>query len=321
MQGAAGLTAGLFTCAGQQAWAQSYPDRPIKMLVPLGAGSAVDVVVRIVAEKMGEILGQGFVVENMAGAAGLIGMRVGAKAKPDGYTVLGVNDSVMTMLPNMHAAPGYDALSDFVPITQLVLVNWALVAHPSVGISTVADLLAKATAQPDTLTYASGGIGSPQHVAMEIFMNATGIKLRHIPYKGAAQGLNDIVSGQVNLGFIGLPTPNEFIKSDRLKLIGQASAKRLAIFADQPTLAEGVPGFTFYTSGALLAPAGTPTDIVAKLNAAAVAALAAPTVKDRLTGLGYEIVGNSAAAFATELKADFAKMGTVIKAANIKVEQ
>jgi tripartite-type tricarboxylate transporter receptor subunit TctC len=298
-----------------------YPDRAIKMLVPLGAGSAVDVVLRVVAEKMQEILGQPIVVENQAGAAGLIGMRAGSKAKPDGYTLLGVNDSVMTMLPNMHAAAGYDPLKDFVPVTQLVLVNWALVAHPSVGVTNVAEMLAKAKAAPDTLTFASGGIGSPQHVAMEIFMKETGIKLRHVPYKGAAQGLNDVVSGHVNFGFIGLPTPNEFIKTGQLKLIGQATVKRLPMFADSPTLAEGgVKDFSFFTSGSLLVPAGTPQEIVAKLNKAAVDALKSPAVAKKLVDLGYDIVGNGAEAFAADLKSDFAKMGAVIKAAGIKVE-
>lgn len=230
--------------------AQGYPDRQIKFMIPLGAGSAVDVVVRFVAERMAEILGQAIVVENQPGAAGLIGMRAGAKAKPDGYTILGVNDSVMTMLPNMHASPGYDSLKDFIPISQLVLVNWALVAHPSAGVSTVAELLDKAKKEPESLTFASGGVGSPQHVAMEIFMQATGVKLRHVPYKGAAQGLNDIVSGHVNVGFIGLPTPNEFIKAGKLKLLGQGTTKRLAMFAEHPTIGETVPGFSFYSSGA-----------------------------------------------------------------------
>jgi tripartite-type tricarboxylate transporter receptor subunit TctC len=320
MQGAAALAASaLAPVTG--ALAQTYPDRLMKMLIPLGAGSAVDVVARIVAEKMAEILAQPIVVENQAGAAGLIGMRVGAKAKPDGYTFLAVNDSVMTMLPNMHKEPGYDPLKDFVPITQLVFVNWALVAHPSAGINTVADLLTMAKAQPDTLTFASGGIGSPQHVAMEIFMKATGIKVRHVPYKGAAQGLNDVVSGHVALGFIGLPTPNEFIKNGQLKLVGQASAKRLPMFADYPTIGETVKDFTFYSSGNLVAPAGTPPEVIAKLNTTAVAALNTPAVKDKLTGLGYEIVANSPDAFAAALKSDFARMGEIIRSANIKIDQ
>jgi tripartite-type tricarboxylate transporter receptor subunit TctC len=321
VNGGAAITAAALA-PGHSAWAQAYPDRLIKLLVPLGAGSAVDVVVRVVAEKMSELLAQPIVVENQAGAAGLIGMRLGAKAKPDGYTILGVNDSVMTMLPNMHKEPGYDSLKDFVPIIQLVFVNWALVAHPSAGIATVAELLEKAKAAPETLTFASGGVGSPQHVAMEIFMQATGTKLRHVPYKGAAQGLNDVVSGHVALGFIGLPTPNEFIKSGQLKLIGQASKARLPMFADHPTIAEGgVKDFSFYSSGNLVAPAGTPPEIIAKLSSVAIAALASPSVKDKLTGLGYEIVANSPEAFAAALKSDYARMGEIIKAANIKVDQ
>lgn len=302
------------------AGAQTYPDKTIRMLIPLAAGSAVDVVARIVADKMAEQFAQGFVVENQPGAAGLVGMRSGARAKPDGYTMLAVNDSVMTMLPHMKADAGYDPVKDFVPVTQLVRIHWALVAHPSAKLENVGTILARAREQPDSLTFASGGIGSPQHMAMEILMHASGAKFRHVPYRGATQGLNDVVSGHVPMMFVGLPMPNEFIRGGQLTLVGAAGEQRLALFADRPTIAEsGVKGFSFYTWGGLLVPAGTPPDIVQTLNRAAVSALQDSTVKQKLVDLGYEVVANSPADFAEALMADFSRMGKIIKAADIRV--
>ena len=301
--------------------AQTYPERPIRMLMPLAAGSAVDVVARIVAEKMAERLGQGIVVENQPGAAGLIGMRAGAKAEPDGYTIIAVNDSVMTMLPNLRDDAGYDPLRDFVAITQLVRINWALVAHPSLGVSDLAGLLAKSRASPDAIAFASGGNGSPQHVAMELLMQSAGVRLRHVSYRGVTAALNDVISGHVPLMFAGLPMPNEFVRAGTLKLLGSAGVTRSAVFPDAPTLAEGgLAGFSFYTWGALLAPAGTPPAIVARLNAAAVAALADPAVRGRLEALGYSVVANSPAEFGAALAGDLARMRAIIQAAHIGPE-
>ena len=301
--------------------AQTYPQRPIRMLMPLAAGSAVDVVARIVAEKMAERLGQGIVVENQPGAAGLIGMRAGAKAEPDGYTIIAVNDSVMTMLPNLRDDAGYDPVRDFAPVAQLVRINWALVAHPSLGVSTLAGLLEKSRAAPDGIAFASGGNGSPQHIAMELLMQAAGVRLRHVSYRGVTPALNDVIAGHVPLMFAGLPMPNEFVRAGTLTLLASAGEQRSVVFPDAPTMAEGgLAGFSFYTWGALLAPAGTPPDIVAQLNAAAVAALADPAVRARLEGLGYSIVANSPAAFAQALTTDIARMRAVIRAARIRAD-
>lgn len=314
------MLAAVFALLVSPARAQPYPGKPVRILMPLAAGSAVDVVARIVAEKMSEKVGQGIVVENMPGAAGLVGMRSGAKAAPDGYTLLAVNDSVMTMLPHMRAEAGYDPLKDFVPITQMVRIQWALIAHPSAGLASVGELLAKARSSPESLTFASGGIGSPQHMAMEILMHASGAKLRHVPYRGVTQGLNDVLSGHVPVMFVGLPMPNEFVKGGQLTLLGAASEQRIPLFPDRPTIAEsGLQGFSFYTWGALLAPAGTPPEIVGTLSRAAIAALRDQAVEKRLTDLGYDVVANTPEEFAKALRRDYARMGEIIKAADIRV--
>jgi tripartite-type tricarboxylate transporter receptor subunit TctC len=299
----------------------AFPERPIRVIMPLAAGSAVDVVVRIVAERMGETLGQRLVIENQTGASGMIGMRTGARAPADGYTLLAVNDAVMTMLPNMNREAGYDPLRDFAPIGQIVRIRWALVAHPSFPAQDVQGLIAAARARPGAIDYASGGAGSPQHVAMEMFLQAAGIRMNHISYRGATPGLTAVVAGQVPVGFFGIPTPNSFVRDGQLRLLATAGPARIEAFPNAPTVAEsGVPGFSFFTWGAFLAPAGTPAPIVERLNAALREALGQPAVRGRLEQLGYEVVGNTAADFTTSLARDHAAMGALIQSAGIRME-
>ena len=301
-------------------WAQAYPDRPIHMIVPLAAASAVDVAVRLVADEMGRELGQTFVIDNQPGASGLVGMRSGARAAPDGYTILGVNDSIMAMLPTMKDEVGYDPLTDFAPITELVTINFALIAHPSFPATNVKDLIAMAKARPGSIDYGSGGPGSPQHVAMELLMHATGIQLNHVPYRGVTQAFNDVVGGQIPLMITGLPAPNDFIKTDRLKLLGITSARRSPVFPNQPTIAEqGVAGYDFTTYGAMVAPAKTPPAIVARLNQSAVTAMRNPVVRKKLEDMGFEVIANSPTEFTEALKAGITKYGALAKAANIRL--
>ncbi|USJ28430.1 Bug family tripartite tricarboxylate transporter substrate binding protein [Ensifer adhaerens] len=299
--------------------AQEYPTRPVKVLTPLAAGSAVDVVARIVGEKMSSILGQQLYIENQPGAAGLIATRSGAAADPDGYTILAVNDSLLTALPNMSADAGYDPLTDFAPITQMVRINWALVANPDFPAKTVGEFIEAAKAKPDSIDYASGGKGSPQHIAMELFMQLTGTQLRHIPYKGATPAINDVVAGQVPVMFAALPTPLPFLESKQLQVLGTGAQKPLAsVPGSQPVAEQGVPEYNYVTWAALIAPAKTPPEVLKRLSDAATAALADPGVRERLTGLGYEVVGNTPDQFAVELKKDFATMGEIIKKSGIK---
>ena len=298
-----------------------FPDRPIRVIEPLAAGSAVDVVVRIVAERMGEILGQRLVIENQTGASGMIGMRAGARAPADGYTLLAVNDAVLTMLPNLNSQAGYDPLRDFAPIGQIVRIRWALVAHPSAPATDIPGMIAAARARPGVIDYASGGAGSPQHIAMEMFLQRAGVRMNHISYRGATPALTAVTAGEVPYGFFGLPTPNAFVRDGQLRVLGTAGPARIAAFPDAPTIAEaGVPGYAFFTWGAFLAPAGTPPAVVARLSGALREALAVPAVRERLEGLGYEVVGNAPEAFAEVLARDHAAMAELIRTAGIRME-
>ena len=199
----AALSAGVVSAA----WAQAaYPSRPIQMIVPLAAASAVDSAARIVAQRMSDNMGQAIVIENQPGAAGLIGAERVAKAAPDGYTIGGFNDSIMTMLPNLYATMSWDILRDFEPISLVATVEWGLVVNNDAPYKTAADLIAAAKANPGKINYGSGGNGSPQHVAMEVFASAAGISLTHVPYRGATQAALDVASGQVSVAFQGLAT-------------------------------------------------------------------------------------------------------------------
>ena len=300
------ILAALSTLGLLPASAQPYPERPIRILEPLAAGSAVDVVTRIVSDKMGQILGGSFYVDNQPGAAGLIGMRTGARATPDGYTILAVNDSVVTVLPNMRRDAQYDPRKDYVPIVQMVRIHWALVASPSLHAATLQQFIAAAKAKPGAIDYASGGQGSPQHIAMELLMRAAGITLQHVPFRGTTPALNEVIADHIPVMFTALPTPLPFLGDGRLIILGMADLQRQPSLPGTPTIAEGgLPGFEFSAWGALLAPAGTPAPIVAQLNAAANQALADPAVHKQLTELGYEVVGGTADLLKTLIAKDF----------------
>jgi tripartite-type tricarboxylate transporter receptor subunit TctC len=313
---AAGLCGAL--CLVTAAGAQSYPDRPVRLLIPLAAASAVDVAARMIAEKMGERLGQRFYAENQAGAAGLIGMRAGARAAPDGYTVIVANDSVLNMLPNMKADAGYDPIKDFTPVTQLVGIPLGLIANPAFPATSVSELIALARAKPGTVNYASGGVGSPQHVAMELFTRAAGLTLTHVPYRGATAAVSEIVAGHVPLGFTGLSSVVPLLSEGRIRLLATSTTARLPQLANVPTVGETLPGFDFVPWCALLLPAQTPPEIVTKLNEAAEAALRDPAVRTRLTELGFEIAGGPPERLAAFMRREFERMGELIRAANIR---
>ncbi len=322
MSKAAWLIAAILALAtAAPAGAQTWPDRPIKMLIPLASGSAVDVAARLVGERMGEVLGQRFVVENEPGASGLIGTRQGARAAPDGYTVLVLNDGVITMLPNMRTDAGYDVFKDFVPVTQLVGIEWVLVASPTFQPKTVAELVALARQKPGQIDFGSGGYGSPQHVAMEMFERAAGVQMTHVPYRGPTPAINDLIAGHVSLMFTALSTVTGVIPDGRVRVLGATSLERLPQLPDVPTIAEsGVPGFHFATWCALLLPAKTPPAIAAKLNAAANTALSDKTIHDRLIDLGFAVVGGTPEQLTTYMRDEFTRTGELIRAANIHVE-
>lgn len=292
----------------------AYPIRPIKMIVPLAAASAVDVAARIVTQKMADNMGQQIVILNQPGASGLIGAEQVAKAEPDGYTIGGFNDSIMTMVPNLQSNIRWDILRDFEPVSLVATVEWGLIASNASSYKTAADLIAAAKASPGKIDYGSGGPGSPQHLAMAMFASAAGISLTHVPYKGATQAATDIASGQVPVGFQGLGTVAALVRGGQLRLIGVTTAKRMPQFPDVPTVSDsGLPGFFFNSWFAIMAPAGTPKDILSRLNAEVIKAVADPEVRRRLEDLGFAVRGSSAAELGVMTREQLAKYSRVIK--------
>jgi len=303
------------------ALAQSgYPRKPILMLVPLQAASAVDNAARIVAQKMSENMGQAIVIENQPGAAGLIGAERVARAVPDGYVIGGFNDSIMTMLPNVHTKMPWDILRDFEPVSLVATMEWALVAPPGSPYRSAADLIAAAKAKPGALNYSSGGNGSPQHVAMELFKSRAGIFMTHIPYRGAAAAAVDTASGQVDVSFSGMPTVFAMIKGGKVKLLGVASASRSTLFPEAPAVAEALPGYVFNSNFSVVAPAGTPKDIVARLNAEIARATSAPDVREKLVAQGFTVNATSPEELARFTREQLARYAALFKQAGIRAD-
>ena len=299
----------------------AYPNRPIRMIVPLAAGSAVDVAARIVAQKMSATMGQTIVIENMPGAAGLVGADRVAKAAPDGYTIGGFNDSIMTMVPALQAKMPWDIVRDFAPVSLVATVEWGLVAGPSADFANAGALINAARANPGKIDYGSGGIGSPQHIAMALFASEAAVSMNHVPYKGATQAAVGVAGGEVPVAFQGLATVNSLIKGGKLKLIAVSSAKRMPQYADVPTVSEsGLRGFEFSSWFAVLAPAGTPADIVSRLNAEIVKAVADPQVREQLIAQGLTPRASSADELGSATKAQLAKYAALIAKAGIKAE-
>src|SRR5215471_19855673 len=299
----------------------SYPSRPIKMIVPLAAASAVDVAARIVTQKMADNMGQQIVILNLPGASGLIGAEQVAHAEADGYTIGGFNDSIMTMVPNLQPKMRWDILKDFEPVSLVATVEWGLITGNQTPYKTAADLIAAARAAPGKIDYGSGGPGSPQHLAMAMFASGAGISLTHVPYKGATQAATDVAAGQIPVGFQGLGTVAALVRGGQLRLIGVCTPQRMAQFPDVPTVSEsGLPGFVFNSWFAMLAPAGTPKDIVARLNAEVLKALGDDGVRRKLEDLGFAIRGSSPDELGVMTRDQLAKYARLIKEMGIANE-
>jgi tripartite-type tricarboxylate transporter receptor subunit TctC len=300
--------------------AQDYPAKPILMVMPLQAGSAVDVMMRIVAQKMGDNMGRQIVVENQPGAAGMIGAERVKRAAPDGYTLGALNDSILTMIPNIRQVP-YDPIKDFVPVSVVAGITWVLVANNDLPVKTVPDFIALAKSRPGKIDYSSGGNGSPQHVAMEAFKAATGTYVVHIPYRGATQAALDVISNQVQVHFSAVSIVQPHIKSGRMRALAVPSPKRSPLLPDVPTMAEaGVPGFEWFTWASIVVPVGTPKPIVDRLNAEVVKAVNAPDVREKLIAQGLEPVGSPPEQVTQWTKAGLARMSEIVKRADIKGE-
>lgn len=314
-----GLIAALLAAA-LCAQAQDYPNKPIKWLAPLAAGSAVDAAARVVAAKISENIGQQIVVENMPGAAGLIGAERVAKSAPDGYTFGAFNDSVMTMVPNMHAKMPWDTLKDFDAVSLVGTIEWGLVTGTDKPYRNAADLIAAAKANPGKIDYGSGGNGSPQHVAMALFASTAGIQMQHVPYKGATQAAIGVAAGEVAVSLQGLGTVTPLIDGGKVRLIGVATPQRMA-GRDAPTIGEsGLPGFTFNSWFALYAPAGTPKAAINRMSEEVRKALADPGVREKLTRQGFTLQGSTPEQLASATREQLAKYQKLMKEAGIKAE-
>ncbi|WP_353172133.1 Bug family tripartite tricarboxylate transporter substrate binding protein [Paracandidimonas soli] len=265
----------------------AYPDKAIRMIVPLAAGSAVDKAARVVTQHMSQTLGQSIVIENQPGASGIIGAERVAKAEPDGYTIGGFNDSILTMVPHLHKEMPWDPIKDFTSVSLVGTVEWGLIVPAASEIRTAADLIKEAKAKPGSLMYSSGGNGSPQHIAMALFASKAGIQMMHVPYKGATPGAIAVAAGEVQAGFQGIATAIGLIQSEKLRLLAVTTPERLPQFPDTPTVNEsGLPGFAFNSWFLIVAPAGTSPEIAEKLSRAARQALEDKEVVSQLSVIG-----------------------------------
>ena len=312
------LLAALSLAACALAHAQPYPSRPVRIVVPFPPGGPTDIVARLVSQKMTEGLKQPVVVENRAGAGGVLGTEFVAKAPADGYTLLmgtiGGLAVSMSLLPDR----GYDTLRDFAPITQAVNVTSILVTHPSVPVKSVLELLALARLHPGKLNYGSSGGGTVTHLAGELLKLMGGVNIIHVPYKGGAPALTAILSGEVDLTYENSLIIVPHIKSGKVRALGVTSAQRSKLLPDLPSVAEALPGYGASGWYGLVAPAATPKDVLARLNAEAVKALRSPEVAERLSGQGAEPAPGSPGDFAAFIRAEIDKWSKVVKAANMK---
>ena len=315
-----GAAAALGTLA-VPAFAQSaYPSRPVKFVVPFPAGGPVDTTGRAVAQKLSELWGQQAIVDNRAGAGGIVGAEIAAKLPADGYNVF-VCSIHHSVLPSLKPRLTYDIEKDFVPVSFGAMFPVVLVAHPDVPVKTVADVIALDKRAPGTLSFGSAGNGGGTHLAGELFNMQAGTKLLHMPYKGSAPAMTDLLGGQVQFMFSDAPTALPQIKAGKVRAIAVASAKRSALLPDVPTVAEsGLPGYEAYSWAAFLAPAGTPKDVVQRLSADIGKALSDPQVKQRLYDAGAEAMPTTPEAFGKMLNTEIAKWTKVVRTANIKVD-
>ena len=310
-------------CAGvtPYASAQPYPSKPVRILVGYTPGGSNDVLARVVAKHLQETLGQPFVVENKPGASGQISAEITAKAAPDGYTLAVIPNDVLTVQPNLGAKVPYDPVNDFEPVAALGAVPIALVINASSPIKSVSELITAAKGKPDSLTFASSGAGGPQHVSAAMFNLLAGTKTVHVPYKGNAPALTDVLGGQVDMLFSPINSALPHIRSGKLRALAVASDQRLLSLPDVPTLAEsGVAGYKSEIWIALFAPKNTPKDIVDKLAAEVTRMQARADIKQQLAGQGIDSISMSPTQVANLIKADLARWNKVIKETGIKAE-
>jgi tripartite-type tricarboxylate transporter receptor subunit TctC len=314
---------GMLAVASSLAYAQSavYPNKPVRWVVPFPPGGSADIMGRMIGQDLAKALGQQVVIENRAGASAIVGSEYVAKSPADGYTLLQANVSQMTIHPSLYPRLPYDPLKDFAPVTVLGIVTSVMVTTPSLPVASVRDLVALAKKRPGQLNFTSSGAGSSTHLTGELLKQRAGIAMTHINYKGSGPALTDVMAGFVEIMFENLPSALPFINANKLKVLAVTGKDRSPVLKSVPTLAEsGFPGFDMVSWQALVAPAGTPRAIVDRLNAEVAKVLKTPEMKEKMTGLGTDIVANSPEQFAQYLREETAKWSKIVRDAGIKLE-
>lgn len=333
------ISQGIFSCFGMRttiarwctmmaaamivvpAFAQPYPAKPVRLIVPFPVGGGVDGVARIAFARVSESMGQQFVIDNRGGSGGIIAAETAARAAPDGYTLFFGTTATQAITPHYYKKLAYDPLKDFAPINLIAGAGYILVAHPSVPVQSVKEFIALAKAKPGALNYSSSGNGTVLHLTTELFRSMAGIHVVHVPYKGAAPALTDLLSGQVQFTFNPASVMLPHIRSNRVRALGVTSVKRTPLAPEVPTIAEaGVPGYEASGWYAVLAPAGTPQPIVTRLHRELQNVLAERDVKERFAATGVEPIGMTPEQFAAYMRAEHAKWGKVVRAVSIKSE-
>ena len=305
-------------CASAQAQ-EPYPSRPVRFILPFPPGGPTDILGRLIAERLGAQLGQPVVTENRGGAGGNVGAEAAAKSAPDGYTIVLVAPS-LAISPTLYAKLNYDPVKDLAPVSLVATVPNVVVtqvAHPA----TLREFIAKAKAKPGEMNFGSGGSGTSNHLAGELFNILTGAKLTHVPYKGVNLAMQDVIAGRIDFVVIGVPAAAPHVRSGKLRALAVIAPQRLPALPEVPTVAEaGLPGFEVTTWYGILAPAGTPRPIITRLNAEIVKAMHSPEMKERLAGIGTDPVTSSPEEFAAFIQAEIAKWGDVIRKANLRAD-
>ena len=301
--------------------AQSYPTKPIRLIVPYPPGGGTDIFARMLGVRLGETLGQQMVIENRAGAAGVLGAEAAAKAAPDGYTLVVGQASNLAINPHMMSKLPYDPVKDFAPITLIATSPSLLVVHPSLPVRSIKDLVALASARPGTINYASAGNGSPGHLAAEYFKKVTKTDIVHIPYKGATPAMLDVIAGQASLYFTSPVAAQPYVQAGRLRQIAVTSAQRFPPLPDVPAIAEsGYREFDMTSWWGLLAPAGVPKEIIARLHGDAIKVLNTADMKERLASQGAVVVTNTPEQFAAYIKSEIANWGRIVAVSGARMD-
>jgi len=311
----------MFACIALGAFAQSYPSRPIRLVVPFPAGGTTDILAREAAQKLTEVLGQAVVVDNRPGAAGNIGSDLVAKSAPDGYTLLMGTVGTHAINPSLYSKMPYDHVKDFAPVVLVAGVPNVLVVNPTLPVNSVADLIKLAKDKPGQINFASSGSGTSIHLSGELFKTMAGVDMTHVPYKGSSPALTDLIGGQVQIMFDNLPSALPQIKGGRLRAIAVTSLKRAPVLPDIPTINEsGLPGFEASSWFGVLAPAGTPAAIVARINTEVNKWLQSADAREKLLGQGAEAAGGSPEQFGNFIRAESEKWAKVVKFSGVKPE-